>query len=59
MAAQLTWAIRALISSSCGGRIGRRLRVNAISTWAARHMHTVKDREGECYCFDKGGSRGW
>lgn len=59
MAAQLTWAIRALISLSCGERIGHRLRVNAISTWAAMHMHIVKGQEGECHCFDKGSSRGW
>lgn len=60
MAAQLIWAIQALISSSCGGHMGRHLHVNEISTWAAMHMHmhTVKGQEGARCWVDKDSSRG-
>lgn len=62
MAARWTSASRAATSLSSGGRTGRRLHVNAISTSAARNTHTAKDREVEdryrC-CCGTDGSRGW
>lgn len=63
MVARWTWASQALTVSSFGAHIGRRLHVNATSTWAGMRTHTVKGLGDVRRCCGRGGAyaggRGW